>query len=140
MTGTFCVDLLATIVIDAADVPYTRRVRAYWTNFDLPSSLDELFDGRSPLNGNGCMDAGRTLEPYTGEGKTIVRTIGKSWRDDPVSPEANTSLPVVVHDVDCERSQHLRAHEAERLMGLPVDCTAGAGASAKDRLRAIGDG
>ena len=31
-------------------------------------------------------------------------------------------------------------HEAEQLMGLPKDCTAGARISARDRLQAIGNG
>ena len=86
------------------------------------------------------MDTGRSCEPYKVCGKTTIRTIGGSWIGDPVKPEADTVVPVIVHDEQCEKPQHLRAEEAEQLLGYFRGATAGGGVTNKDRLRALGDG
>ena len=86
------------------------------------------------------MDPSRTVEPYHVDGKIKVRTIGTSWRGDPHNPEANTAVPVIVHDEEFQKAQQLRPSEAERLMGLPLNCNSGCGVTAEDRLRAVGDG
>lgn len=127
-------------IIDSADHSYTRRVRSYWSNFVFPVDPSHLTAGYPPLDPNSVMDPGRTVEPYHVDGKVTVRTIGKSWRGDPHNPEANTTVPVIVHDEQFQKAQQLRPSEAERLMGLPLNCTSGCGVTAKDRLRAIGDG
>jgi len=53
---------------------------------------------------------------------------------------ADTSLPVLIQDEMFEQPQHLRPTEAELLMGMPPDCTAGNALSARDRLKCIGNG
>jgi hypothetical protein len=47
---------------------------------------------------------------------------------------------VLVNDDMHEDLQHLRPHEAERLMGMSGQDTAGNGAAAKERLKCIGNG
>ena len=135
-----CKVLGEPLIHDAADVSYTRRVRAWWSNLPLPTDRSDLIAGYSPGDPNSCMDRGRTVQPYCVDGKVTARTIGGSWSGDPSSPVADTSVPVIVHDVSCKKAQHLRVNEAERLHGLPTDSTAGGGVSNKDRLIRIGRG
>ena len=123
------------IVLDGS---YTRRTRAYWSNLDFDQ---EAYDGMSELDGNECMDPNRKLVKQQSNGITFVRTIGKSWKGPANSPIADTKLPVLVREQGMESLQHLRPHEAEKLMGMPNNCTKGddAGITAKDRLTAIGN-
>ena len=125
-------------VVDAHDHSYTRRRRAYWTNFALPDDYTADFPRKSEPN--ECMDAGRTVHRVMNGGQLVVRTIGKSWRGDPSRPGADTLLPVLVDDRDFEKVQHLRPAEAERLMGMPTGCSAAPGITAKQRLKGIGNG
>ena len=128
------------MVINAANYSYTKRNRAYWTSFVLPEQNADLTNGFSPkTNPDECMDAGRSVQTYSAYGIDTVRPIGKSWKGHPDSPEANTSLPVMVTDERFEQSQHLKPQEAELLMGMPPGCTAGNGVSAKDRLKCVGN-
>jgi hypothetical protein len=128
------------LVLDSADVSHTRRVRAYWTNILYPADIDALTAGFSPMDSSLCMDPGRRCEPYQVEGKTTVRTIGKSWAGHADHPYADTMKPVVVLDDSAAGTQHLRATEAEQLLGYPKNATAGQGVTEKDRLTALGDG
>ena len=73
-------------------------------------------------------------------GREFVRPIGKSWRGDPFKPEADTSLPVFVHDVKFKEPQHLEPNEGELLMGMPENVTSGNSVSPRLRLRCIGNG
>ena len=114
-----CKALGTPLILDAADYSMARRVRAYWSNIQMP---------------NTRMDPGRTVEPYFIDGKKTMRTIGGSWSGDPDSPVADNSVPVDVHDEQFEKAQHIRVNEVERLVGLSTDATAGGGVSAKDRL------
>ena len=119
-------------IVDALDFSNTRRQRAYWTNIQLPTDFAKH---PKPLNPDECMDAGRKVYRYEqDDGRHYVRTIGKSWRGDPDSPVADTRLPVLVRDEQHEQPQHLRPHEAERLMGMPANITQGYGITAKQRL------
>lgn len=133
-----CLALGDPIKLDAADYSCTRRVRAYRTSMSLPS-LTELTAGFGPMNPNQFMGPGRTLEPYVVEGKTTVRTIGASWIGDPMSPKADTSVPVVVHDIQHPTAQHLHSTEAEMLLGFHCGATGGRAVTEIDRLRALGD-
>ena len=135
-----CTVLGQPTLLDSADHGFLRRVRAWWTNMELPAMevLTKGFD--LALDGDVCMDEGRTLEPYFVDGKRTVRTLAKSWCGDPEAPTADTKVPIVVHDEQHEKHQHVRAHEAEQLMGWPEGITAGRGVSNKDRLRGLGDG
>ena len=128
------------LVCDAADYSGSRRVRAYWTNVPYPLDEGQMSTGFGPVDANLCMDPGRTVEPYTVDGKTTIRTIGKSWAGWSDAPVADTVVPVVVHDVAFEKAQHLRPEEAEQILGFERGATAGRGVSAKDRLTALGDG
>lgn len=135
-----CKALGKPIIINAADHSYTKRNRAYWTTFDLPDDPAAMTAGYGPLRDpDACMDPGRKVQTYLAHGQAQVRPIGKSWRGDPDHPEADTNLPVLVDDEMHEKPQHLRPQEAERLMGMAAGCTAGSGATAKERLRAIGN-
>ena len=125
-------------ILDSADYSMARRVRAYWSNIPMPDDIAQLTSGYSPGDPNTCMDPGRTVEPYFIDGKQTMRTIGGSWSGDPDSPVADTRVPVIVHDEQFEKAQHLRVNEAERLVGLFTDATAGGGVSAKDRLICLG--
>ena len=128
------------LVVDSADVSYTRRVRAYWTNIPYPTDVATLTAGFAPMDSSMCMDVGRTCEPYKVDGKTTVRTIAKSWAGNPNSPYADTQKPVIVLDEQFEEAQHVRSVEVEQLLGHKKNATAGRGATEKDRLTALGDG
>jgi hypothetical protein len=132
-----CADLGTPLIVDSANFSNTRRTRAYWTNLE---GLEGMFEVATPLDGDECMDPGRTLIRQQSGGQRYVRTIGKSWKGDPTNPVADTRLPVLVKDINEQKLQHLRPHEAEQLMGMPRDCTAGNGATAKERLMAVGNG
>jgi len=120
---TVCEALSEPCVLDAADHSGSRRLRAYWTNVPYPLNHEELSRGFGPIDPNECMDPGRTIEPYHVAGKTTIRTIGKSWTGDPDNPVPDTTVPVVVHDVNCEQKQFLRRMKPNKFLvskkGLP---------------------
>ena len=91
------------------------------------------------MDANTYMDEGRTVEPYTVDGKVTIRTIGASWQGDPYDPVADTALPNVVHDAYSPGPKHLRVHEAEMLLGFQANSTAGRGVTPRDRLTGLGD-
>jgi hypothetical protein len=137
-----CSVLGQPIIIDAADHSYTRRVRAYWTNFaNLPSEKAQLtLDFPPSVEADMLMDPGRTIERTMIKGKSVVRTIGASWSGNPDNPVADTTVPIIVRDEMHDKAQHLRPHEAEALMAMTPGITAGCGVNARDRLRAVGNG
>ena len=135
-----CAALGQPRIVDSADVSASRRVRARWSNMDLPESMEELTARFAPMDANQFMEAGRTVEPYVMDGKQTIRTIGSSYYGDRDNPKANTSVPVVVHDVSFEKAQGLRPAEAEQILGYPPNSTAGRGATANDRMKGIGNG
>jgi len=135
-----CKALGQPLVLDSADYSFSRRMRAYWTNFCLPDTIEAITAGFSPGDPNICMDPGRTVEPYLVDGKTTMRTIGASWSGNPDSPVADTNVPVIVHDAAFQKAQHINVNEVERILGLPEDATSGGGVSVKDRLRCLGKG
>ena len=104
----------------------------------MSDDIAQLTAGYSLGDLNTCLDPGHIVEPYSIDGKQTMRTIGGSWSGDPDSPVADTRVPVIVHDEQFEKAQHLRVSEAERLIGLFTDATAGGGVSAKDRLICLG--
>ena len=116
------------------DGSFTRRRRLYWTNISLPQDVSECVVKGNP---DSCMDDGRTLFKHGKE--NFVRTICGSWTGDANNPRANTRLPILVDDDHHEEPQHLRACEAELLMGMPKDCTMGDGITQIVRLRCIGN-
>ena len=134
-----CAALGQPLIMDSADVSASRRVRAWWTNMQLPESMQEITAGRGPVDANEFMETGRTVEPYMVAGKQTIRTIGSAYIGDPDNPKANTAVPVNVYDVAFEKAQGLRPVEAEQIHGFPPNSTAGRGATAKDRLKAIGN-
>ena len=73
-------------------------------------------------------------------GKDCVRPLGASWSDGPEGPVANTGRPLLVNDQTKDEAQHVRPHEAEKLMGMDAGTTDGPGITAKQRLQAIGGG
>jgi len=124
-------------VVNAEHHSATKRVRAYWTNINVH---DENFDQTTPpVDADACMDKGRRVVRYQAYGKDCVRSIGASWKGDVDNPEAWTNVPVMVEDDAHEQHQHIRPHEAEKLMGMPAGCTNGQGVTAKDRLTCIGN-
>ena len=124
--------------VNSMDYSYTKRNRAYWHNFKQSIQLPPPND--PPLSPDRCMNPGRTLQTYTAYGIQCVRPIGGSWTGDPDNPVADTGRPVLVNDELYDADQHLVPNEAERLHGLPVNCTAAPGATNLDRLKAIGHG
>ena len=134
------------LILDSADYGTNWCVHAYWTNVPIPEKLAEfvskLVSGFGPMDPSLCLDLGRTVHPYgiVVDGKVTTRTIGGSWCGDPDSPVADTSLPVLVEDVQFEKAQHLRPHETEQLLGWPYGIIAGRDVTAKDRLASLGDG
>jgi hypothetical protein len=92
------------------------------------------------LEPDDCMDPRRTIQKYTAYDKLKVYPIGKSWKGDPQNPVAATSRPVLVNDELKDTPQHLRVHEAEKLMGIEPGRTAGQGVTPRQRLKGIGNG
>ncbi|RPG35949.1 MAG: hypothetical protein CBB72_005020, partial [Muricauda sp. TMED12] len=123
---------VAPILLDGSR---TRRHRLYWTNLKVPDDIANSMPAYSP---DECMDEGRSLVKHGKE--QYIRTICASWSGDPDCPEANTRLPIYVDDENCEELQQLRAHEAEKLMGMPANCTQGEGITNLMRLTCIGNG
>jgi hypothetical protein len=111
----------------------------YWClSWDPPADFK---DAHAPkLNANDCMDKGRSIVRYEAHGTTWVKPIGKSWKGDPYQPRADTRVPVLVHDEDCDELQHLRPHEAQLLMGMEKGITSGPSTTPKEELKAIGNG
>ena len=134
-----CQFLGIPLVLDAADCSATRRVRCYFNRgLDLPTTVEELLAGLSPVDANALMEPGRTVEPYVVDGKTTVRTVVASWGGNPHQPESQTAAPILVHDQQFEKAQDIVPVEAERFLGYPDGSTAGRGVTAKDRLSRLG--
>ena len=131
-------------MVNDADFSCTKRNHAYWTNLKISEIFFETH--RSPKTGwHTCANPGRTIiiiDTYNVmvSGREFVRPIGKSWRGDPFKPEADTSLPVLIHDVKLKELQHLDPNEGDSLMGMPENVTLGNSASPRLRLRCIGNG
>ena len=83
---------------------------------------------------------GCTVETYVVDGKTTSRTVGASWIGDPDKPCADTSVPVLAHDIRFEQLQSLIVNEGEVLLGCPAEANAGRGVTPVERLRGLGDG
>ena len=133
-----CGALGQPILIDAQRYSFTKRSRAYWSNFvrgrDLPPP-------RPKLDPNVCMVGNRTLIPQLSpDGHSYICQIGGTWRGDPQHPYASTARKVLVFDPDYDKPQHLYPEEAEALHGMTPGCTAGRGVTNKQRLEAIGKG
>jgi hypothetical protein len=75
------------------------------------------YGGPSP-DPNDCMGPGRTVQTYHAYGQPYMRPVGGSWTGDPLHPVADTSLPVLVDDVQCNAPHHIRPEEAEGLQGI----------------------
>jgi hypothetical protein len=138
-----CAALGQPLIINAALVSFTKRNRAYWSNFkNLPSDIDQVIANRTSLTGQAfkCMNQGRNVQTYKAYGQDCIRPIGKSWTGNADSPKASTSRPVLVDDERFEEPQHLTPEEAEKLTGMSGSDTAGNGVSSKDRLKGIGNG
>ena len=56
-----------------------------------------------------------------------------------VRPKADTSVPVLVHDVRYEQPQSLQPEESEMLLGYPPGATAGCAVTPIQQLRSLGD-
>ena len=117
---------------------YTKRNRSYWHNFEALRT--EGLPPKSYRDPNECMEPGRTIVTYTAYGRECVRPIGASWKGPSESPYADTQKAVKVKDEKFKELQELYPIEAERLMGLEPNSTAGNGVTAKQRLIGIGDG
>ena len=120
---------------------YTKRPRAFWIgNGDGPIQLSKDWNsGYSPMDGDECMDRGRSIEKYHVGDRLLTRTIGASWIGDGDKPKASSSKRVFVNDVEDPKDDQLRPNEAESLMGFPQGFTECPGINAKTRLCAIGN-
>ena len=83
-------------IIMSSDVSHTRRLRARWTNIELPKEYTELTKGQSRRGPNTCMNQGRKLVTFEMEGHQTVRPIGASRNGDPGKHTANTGRPIEV--------------------------------------------
>ena len=117
---------------------YTKRNRSYWHNFKALRA--EGLPPKSYKDPNECREPGRTIVTYTAYGRECVRPIGASWKGPSESPYADTQKAVKVKDEKFTELQDLYPIEAERLMGLVPNSTAGNGVTARQRLIGIGDG
>lgn len=132
-----CSALGEPMVIDSQMYSFTRRNRAYWSNFvrgrDMP--------GPGPrLDPNTCMMPGRTIVMRELNGGMSVDQIGGTWKGSHDNPYASTAHPIKVLDVRYAVPQHILPEEAEQLHGLRQGCTAGRNVTNKQRLEAIGRG
>ena len=121
------------MLINAHNYSYTKRYRAYWTNFMQMSDLPAPSPRPKP---NECMVGNRNIIQYEACSRLNVRPIGASWKNG----KSTSSRPLLVDDPDFEQPQHLLPSEAEAFHGMPVGCTAGHGATADQRLTTIGNG
>ena len=125
------------MIIDSRMYSFTKRTRAYWTNiaraYDMPPPMPAL-------DPSACFKHGRTPIQHESMGERCMRQIAGSWRGSPSSLYASTAKPLLVHDPRFCKPQHIFPEEAELLHGLEAGCTAGRGASNKQRLEAIGRG
>ena len=140
--GLVCKALGEPMIINSALVSFTKRNRAWWCNFkNLPSVLTEVIADRTSLTHQApeCMDQGRSVQTCQAYGVECIHPICKGWSGSDESPWATTGRPVLVRDEMHEQLQHLRPHEAEKLMGTSGDDTAGMVLTAKERLKAIGN-
>ena len=132
-----CEALGDPMLIDAQMYSYTRRFRAYWSNFvrgkDLPPPVPKL-------NPNICMLDGRSVIQHMSYGKMSTHKIGGTWRGSPDNPYASAAYPVLVNDPAHEKPQHLHVEEAEQLNGHKKGSTTGQNTTNKMRLTAIGHG
>ena len=135
--GEVCDRLGSPMLIDAQMYSFTRRYRAYWSNFvrgrDMPPPGPRL-------DPNMCLVNGRTAILSESRGRMSMNQIGGSWRGNPEHPYASTARPVLVFDPAHEKPQHLFPEEAEQLHGMEPGCTAGRGITNRQRLEAIGRG
>ena len=68
------------LIVNAAVVLFTKRNRAYWSNFkNLPSGMDQVIAKRTSLTGQAfqCMNQGRNVQTYKAYGQDCIRPIGK---------------------------------------------------------------
>ena len=133
-----CGALGEPLMISHEDFSTTNRFRTYWlNNIPLPTDFTAGYGPREP---NDFMDSGRTIRKYTAYGKQKVYPICKSWKGDPYNPEAATSRPILIDDVNHQSPQQLRVHEAERLHAIEPNRTAGQNITPRQPLKGIGNG
>ena len=130
-----CNSLGTPTIVSADTVSFTRRRRAYWTNFEIPKDWNKHL---SPQDPNTVLDDGRRIQKHVSTKGLYVKPIGASWSGDENSPTASTNAPVLVFDEAYDEPQHLRPHEAEGLMGMEPGTTEGEGITALLRLKCIG--
>ena len=123
-------------IVNSLMISRTKRNRAFWNNF---GPIVVPYGGPSP-DPNDCMGPGRTVQTYHAYDQPYMRPVGGSWIGDPLHPVADTSLPVLVDDVQCNAPHHIRPEEAEGLQGIRFGRTAAPGVLPVDRLRRIGAG
>ena len=128
-----CDVLGRSVLINCQSYSYTKRYRAYWTNFYHESDLPPH---EPKLNPNECMIGNRTIIQYEACSRMNVRPLGARWKHG----KSTSSRPIMVNDPKFEQLQHLLPEEAEALHGYQVGCTAGNDATADQRLKAIGNG
>ena len=131
-----CLALGQPLMLDAADHSCTQRPRAYWTHMRLHPAIEPVTQGFDPMNPNqyNVMLPGHTAELYVVDVKTAACTIGASWIGEPERPCADTSVPVLVHNMRFEQPQSIIVDESEMLLGYPASATAGRGATPIDHL------
>ena len=127
-----CEALGKPLIVSSDKVSYTRRRRAYWTNFMIP---DGWASGLSPLDANTVLDEGRRAQKHVSTKGLYCKPIGASWKGMPSNPEASTGAPFLVIDEAFDEPQHIRVEEAEQLMGMERGTTEGEGLTALDRLK-----
>ena len=96
-----CLALGQPLMLDAADHSCTQRPRAYWTHMRLHPAIEPVTQGFDPMNPNqyNVILPGHTAELYVVDVKTAAYTIGASWIGEPERPCADTSVPVLVHNI-----------------------------------------
>jgi hypothetical protein len=105
----------------------------------VPSNFLRTGTTDIPMDGDECMDSGRTIEKYHVGTRLLTRPIGASWNGDGDKPTASSNKRVFVNDTKNPEDDQLRPSEAESLMGFAQGFTECPGITAKERLCAIGN-
>ena len=133
--GVVCEQLGQPLVVDAAAISYTHRVRSYWTNIPVILPL-----AGKPLNADDCFEDERKACRYTAHGKMHVRPLGASYSLGTDTAPISSSRRKL-QSLDADGNIHeITPSQAEALMGLPKDSTKANGVSNRERLNSIGLG
>ena len=136
-------------LINSINHGFLHRLRTYFKKAEVSSKIREKYPSLNPY-ANEVMDVGRSINVEGGDPtltasykwKTKSR-LAYEYKTEVVKPQhyvAWSERPLRVNDALAKRTETVRVHEAERLMGLKVGSTAAPGFNDVQRLRFLGNG